>query len=94
MPIVVKAKKGDDNNALIRKFKKLLMIDDIVTIVRDRRYHKNDATKRKEANKSRQNRLEIEAKRRARNAKTGKPVRRRPVRPTRGGERGGSNSAR
>lgn len=66
MPIFVKAGKNDDNNQLIKKFKKLLQIDDTVTEVRDRRYHKNDATKRKEANKQRENRLRIEAAQRRR----------------------------
>ncbi len=62
MSIIVKAKKGDDNNNLIKKFKKLLQIDDIVTAVRDRRYHKNAATKRKEAKKALEGRLRIEKK--------------------------------
>lgn len=73
MAIIVTGKKGEDNNALIRKFKKLLMIDDIVTIVRDRRYHKNDATKRKENNKALSNRLRIEKKQQRRGIR---PVRR------------------
>lgn len=79
MAIIVTGKKGEDNNSLIRKFKKLLMIDDIVTIVRDRRYHKNEATKRKEAKKSLSNRLRIEKKQQRRGIR---PVRR-PVRKAR-----------
>lgn len=63
MAIIVRGKKGEDNNAVIRKFKKLLMIDDIVTVVRDRRYHKNDATKRKEAAKLLSTKLYNEKKR-------------------------------
>jgi hypothetical protein len=66
MAIIVRGKKGEDNNAMIRKFKKLLMIDDIVTAVRDRRYHKNDATKRKEAAKLLASKLYSEKKRLAR----------------------------
>ncbi len=62
MAIIVKGKKGEDNNALIRKFKKFLMIDDVVTTVRDRRYHKNDATLRKEAKKALAGRLHMEKK--------------------------------
>lgn len=53
MPIIVKARKGDDNTNLIKKFKKFLMIDDVVTEVRDRRYHKKPALLRNEANKKR-----------------------------------------
>lgn len=66
MPIIVRARKGDDNNNLIKKFKKFLQIDDVVTEVRERRYHKNRATLRKEANKQLSNRLHQEARRRAR----------------------------
>lgn len=60
MPIVVKSQKGDDNNALIKKFKKLLQFDDVVTAVRDRRYHKPPAVLRKEAKKELERRLKIE----------------------------------
>lgn len=68
MPIIVKARKGDDNNQLIRKFKKFLQIDDVVEVVRDRRYHKTDAQKRKEKKSEIKNRQRIEAYRRQRNA--------------------------
>lgn len=38
MPIIVKAKKSESTNDLIRKFKKLTAAADIVQIVKDRRY--------------------------------------------------------
>ncbi len=38
MPIVIKAKKTESTNDLIRKFKKLTAAADIVQIVKDRRY--------------------------------------------------------
>lgn len=38
MPIIVKAKKTESTNDLIRKFKKLTAAADIVQIVKDRRY--------------------------------------------------------
>ncbi len=38
MPIIVKAKKSESTNDLIRKFKKLAATADIVQIVKDRRY--------------------------------------------------------
>ena len=60
MPIIVKAKKGEDNSGLIRKFKKFLQIDDIVTMVRDRRYHKPPAVQRKERNTELKKRLRRE----------------------------------
>lgn len=38
MPIIIKAKSKDNNNSLIREFKKVTAITDIVQKVRDRRY--------------------------------------------------------
>lgn len=38
MPIIIKAKAKDNNNSLIREFKKVTAITDIVQKVRDRRY--------------------------------------------------------
>lgn len=52
MPIIVKARKGDDNSKLIGVFKKLLQIDDVVTEVRERQYHKTKALKKKEQNQA------------------------------------------
>ncbi len=60
MPIIVKAQKGDDNNNMIKKFKKLLQFDDIVTFVRDRRYHKPPAVLKKEAAKELERKLKAE----------------------------------
>lgn len=68
MPIVVKSQKHDDNNNMIKKFKKFLQMDDVVTAVRDRRYHKPPAVQRKEAAKELEGRLKMEryqARRRA-----------------------------
>lgn len=38
MPIIIKAKQKDNNNSLIREFKKVSAVTDIVQKVRDRRY--------------------------------------------------------
>lgn len=38
MPIIIRAKKTESTNDLIRKFKKLTAAADIVQIVKDRRY--------------------------------------------------------
>lgn len=38
MPIIIKAKSKDNNNSLIREFKKVTAVTDIVQKVRDRRY--------------------------------------------------------
>jgi ribosomal protein S21 len=60
MPIIVKSQKGDDNNNLIKKFKKLLQFDDVVTFVRDRRYHKPPAVLKKEGKKELERKLKAE----------------------------------
>lgn len=38
MPIIIKAKPKDNSNSLIREFKKVIAVTDIVQRVRDRRY--------------------------------------------------------
>lgn len=38
MPIIIKAKSKDNSNSLIREFKKITAVTDIVQKVRDRRY--------------------------------------------------------
>jgi ribosomal protein S21 len=38
LPIIIKAKQKDNNNSLIREFKKVSAVTDIVQKVRDRRY--------------------------------------------------------
>lgn len=68
MPIIVKARKGDDNNQLIRKFKKFLQIDDVVELVRERRYHKPKSTQRKEKKAEIRDRQRRDAWLRKRNA--------------------------
>lgn len=68
MPIIVKAKKGEDNSGLIRKFKKFLQIDDVVSIVRDRRYHKPASVIKKEVKTELKKRMRRENKLRKRNA--------------------------
>ena len=60
MPIIVKSQKGDDNNNLIKKFKKLLQFDDVVTYVRDHRYHKPPAVLKKEGKKELERKLKAE----------------------------------
>jgi len=68
MPIIVKAKKGEDNSGLIRKFKKFLQIDDVVSLVRDRRYHKPPSVIKKEVKTELKKRMRRENKLRKRNA--------------------------
>ena len=46
MALVVKAKKNDSANDLIKKFKKLVAIANIIDIAKDRQFHLKPALKR------------------------------------------------
>lgn len=46
MPVIVKAKKGDSNSSLIRRFKKAVFSKDIVQRARDRRYYQKPSAVR------------------------------------------------
>ncbi len=50
MPIVVKAKKDESADSIIRKFKKKVLNEDIISEVREREFHKSPSIKRKERN--------------------------------------------
>lgn len=62
MPTIVKAKKDENTDSVIRRFKKRALIDDIVNIVRDREFYMKPALKRKEAKKELAKRLNRERK--------------------------------
>lgn len=48
MPIVVKAKKDESTDSIIRKFKKKVLNEDILTEVRKREFHMSPSVVRKE----------------------------------------------
>jgi small subunit ribosomal protein S21 len=48
MPIVVKAKKDESTDSVIRKFKKKVLSEDILTEVRKREFHQSPSVIRKE----------------------------------------------
>lgn len=48
MPIVVKAKKDESTDSVIRKFKKKVLNEDILTEVRKREFHQSPSVLRKE----------------------------------------------
>lgn len=48
MPIVVKAKKDESADSMIRKFKKKVLNEDILTQVRKREFHASPSVIRKE----------------------------------------------
>jgi ribosomal protein S21 len=61
LPIIVKAKKSESTNDLIRKFKKLTAAADVVQIVKDRRYFQKPS-KVKSMKTSENSRLEKRAR--------------------------------
>jgi ribosomal protein S21 len=69
MPVIVKARKGDSTNDVIRKFKKASAASGIVQKVRDDRYYKKPSKIRSEKTATR-NRL----KKRARSLKKMKNI--------------------
>jgi ribosomal protein S21 len=50
MPIIVKAKKDESAEGVIRRFKKKVVNEDVVNEVRKREFHVTGAAKRKERN--------------------------------------------
>lgn len=48
MPIVVKAKKDESTDSIIRKFKKKVLNEDILTEIRKREFHQSPSVIRKE----------------------------------------------
>ncbi|KKU89128.1 MAG: hypothetical protein UY18_C0003G0015 [Microgenomates group bacterium GW2011_GWF2_47_9] len=50
MPVTVKAKKDESTDSVIRKFKKKVLIEDILTEVRKREFHSTPSMIRKEKN--------------------------------------------
>ncbi len=50
MPIVVKAKKDESPDGVIRRFKKKVLNENVIEEVRNREFHKSPAVLRKERN--------------------------------------------
>ena len=50
MPIIVKAKKDESPDGVIRRFKKKVMNENIIEEVRNREFHKSPSVLRKERN--------------------------------------------
>ena len=64
MPIIVKAKKDESSDMVIRRFKKKVMTEDVVNEVRKREFHVTGALKRKERNNEIKRRKFVERKQR------------------------------
>ena len=50
MPIIVKAKKDESPDGVIRRFKKKVMNENVIEEVRNREFHKSPSVLRKERN--------------------------------------------
>jgi len=50
MPIIVKAKKDESVDGLLRRFKKKVLTENIIEEVREREFHKSPSVRRKERN--------------------------------------------
>ncbi len=48
MAIIVKAQPGDSTDQLIKKFKKLVLTDQLLTQLKEREFYKKPAIKKKE----------------------------------------------
>ncbi len=62
MATIVKAKKDENTDSVIRRFKKRILIDDILNMVKEKEFYMKPALKRKEAKKELAKRLKRETK--------------------------------
>lgn len=62
MPTIVKAKKDESTDSVIRRFKKRILIDDIINLVKKKEFYVKPALQRKEAKKELAKRLNRERK--------------------------------
>lgn len=62
MPTIVKAKKDETTDSVIRRFKKRILIDDIINLVKRKEFYIKPALLRKEAKKELSKRLSRERK--------------------------------
>lgn len=61
--VVVKKKKGETEDKLIARFRKIVLEEGIIDEVRDRERYKKPSEKRKEKNKQIKFKIELEKKR-------------------------------
>jgi ribosomal protein S21 len=62
MPTIVKAKKDETSDSVIKRFKKRILIDDILNLVKRKEFYIKPALMRKEAKKELSKRLNRERK--------------------------------
>lgn len=69
MPIIVKAKKDESADGVIRRFKKKVLNENIIEEVREREFHKSPQVKRKERNNEIRRKKYVDRMQRAAQAK-------------------------
>lgn len=57
MPIVVRKGPSDSNEALIRRFQKRIIAENVIQEYRDREYHKTESEKRQERKAERERKI-------------------------------------
>lgn len=62
MPTIVKAKKDESTDSVIRRFKKRVLIDDILNLVKRKEFYLKPALLKKEAKKELEKKLKRERK--------------------------------
>ena len=62
MPIIVKAKKDESADGVIRRFKKKVLNENVIEEVRNREFHKSPSVLRKERNNEIRRRLNASKK--------------------------------
>lgn len=72
MPVTVKAKANDSADALIRKFKRKVLVEDVLGETRKREFHQTDAMKRKERKNEIRRKKYVEKMQKLANSKKGR----------------------
>lgn len=75
MPSIVRAKRDESTDSVIKRFKRRMMIDNILTLVKDKEFYKKPALLRKEHKKELERRKYRERMERTKSAKKSPKVR-------------------
>ncbi|HKY74063.1 MAG TPA: 30S ribosomal protein S21 [Patescibacteria group bacterium] len=75
MPSIVRAKRDESTDSVIKRFKRRMMIDNILTLVKDKEFYKKPALLRKEHKKELDRRKYREKMERTKSAKRSPKVR-------------------
>lgn len=73
MPSIVRAKRDESTDSVIKRFKRRMMIDNILTLVKEKEFYKKPALKRKDHNKEIERRKYRERMERQKSSKKSRP---------------------